>query len=165
MMPLLLLICPLHMRPPSHLLISFLTWVISSHRLLHAFPHIASSPPLSPPLAGPLPLKSNLVISRHVSLPPPYSSPRLLCSLFLFPKHTSTFSSPVSVPVSLRPPALPSTPSRHTLQHLSFLLPDPATLPLSTNLLFHLLSHACLCAMPHSALLFLFQAATHCLAR
>ncbi|CAI5522297.1 unnamed protein product [Closterium sp. Naga37s-1] len=35
---------------------------LPSHRLLHAFPHIASSPLLAP-LAGPHPLKSNLVIS------------------------------------------------------------------------------------------------------
>ncbi|CAI5533882.1 unnamed protein product [Closterium sp. Naga37s-1] len=49
----------------------------------------------------------------------------------------------------------------HTLQHLARVLPDPATLPLSTGLLFHLLSHACLCAMPRSSLLFLFQPAAH----
>ncbi|CAI5515540.1 unnamed protein product [Closterium sp. Naga37s-1] len=51
------------------------------------------------------------------------------------------------------------------LQHLVRLLPDPATLPLSTHLLFHLLSHACLCAMPRSSLLFLFQAAEHTASR
>ncbi|CAI5481914.1 unnamed protein product [Closterium sp. Yama58-4] len=49
--------------------------------------------------------------------------------------------------------------------HLARLLPDPANLPLSTSLLFHLLSHACLCAMPRSSLLFLFQAAAHHLTR
>ncbi|CAI7923522.1 unnamed protein product [Closterium sp. NIES-53] len=54
---------------------------------------------------------------------------------------------------------------RQALQHLARLLPDPATLPLSTHLLFHLLADACLCAMPRSSLLFLFRAAAHRLTR
>ncbi|CAI5505114.1 unnamed protein product [Closterium sp. Naga37s-1] len=54
---------------------------------------------------------------------------------------------------------------RQALQQLSRLLPDPATVPLSTDLLFHLLADACLCAMPRSSLLFLFQAASHRLTR
>ncbi|GJP52806.1 hypothetical protein CLOM_g11896 [Closterium sp. NIES-68] len=54
---------------------------------------------------------------------------------------------------------------RQALQHLCRLLPHPASTPLSTDLLFHLLSLACLCAMPRSSLLFLYQAAAERLTR
>ncbi|CAI5969499.1 unnamed protein product [Closterium sp. NIES-65] len=147
------------------------------------------SPPLSLPLHFSPPLSLPLLFSPPLSLPLLFSPPS-----FSLPPTPPPFSSPPGS-ITARDERVCAQPShalllpqlasqrrhhflqhcphclhmlisfRHTLQHLSFLLPDPATLPLSTNLLFHLLSHACLCAMPHSALLFLFQAATHCLAR
>ncbi|CAI5515533.1 unnamed protein product [Closterium sp. Naga37s-1] len=95
--------------------------------------------------------------------PPPYLS---------LPTCSSTCSQanttpPLSSSLCLSPPFPPSPQhtNRQALQHLSRLLPDPATLPLSTHLLFHLLADACLCAMPRSSLLFLFRAAAHRLTR
>ncbi|CAI5978519.1 unnamed protein product [Closterium sp. NIES-64] len=146
------------------------------------------SPPLSLPLHFSPPLSLPLLFSPPLSLPLLFSPPS-----FSLPPTPPPFSSPPGS-ITARDERVCAQPSHalllpqlasqrrhhflqhcphclhmlislHTLQHLSFLLPDPATLPLSTNLLFHLLSHAFLCAMPHSALLFLFQAATHCLAR
>ncbi|CAI5533883.1 unnamed protein product [Closterium sp. Naga37s-1] len=63
------------------------------------------------------------------------------------PPPPPSFSLPPLPPLSPVPPlpplSPPSLPSHHrqALQHLSHLLPDPATLLLSTNLLFHANTH------------------------
>ncbi|CAI5522325.1 unnamed protein product [Closterium sp. Naga37s-1] len=122
---------------PAHSLLTFSP--LPSLSPTHCLPPTVSHLPPRPGQQSPCPATPSLNAL-------PNSQTRLHCSL------------------SLSPLPLPPSPQHTTIKPCSISLvssPDPATLPLSTHLLFHLLSHACLCAMLRSSLLFHFQAATH----